>query len=271
MIRRPTSRRDLLAGLTALSVLPPAGARASGGPISPWPDGTRAAVSLTYDDGLDSQLDYAVPELDGRGLKGTFFLTRENMEARLPEWIDLARRGHEVGDHTVDHPCALARFSARGFADRELDPMEGFLDANFGGGRPRTYAYPCGYLGLGGGGRRRRYARYQRLLRSQFSAARTTAGRANAPADALTDRFRLHAFEPTYEADGVHPAIAYLKDATARGAWAILVFHDVLPRWRSEGDASVATHRRILDAIAAQDLWCAPMGEVFGRLAAART
>ncbi len=41
----------------------------------PWPDGKRAAVVLTYDDALASQLDIAIPALDAAGLKGTFFLS----------------------------------------------------------------------------------------------------------------------------------------------------------------------------------------------------
>ena len=48
-----------------------------------WPGGARAAVSLTYDDGLDSQIAHAAPALDAAGLKGTFFLTRQNMEPRF--------------------------------------------------------------------------------------------------------------------------------------------------------------------------------------------
>ena len=33
-----------------------------------WPGGAQAAVSLGYDDGLDSQLDHVVPALNKRGL-----------------------------------------------------------------------------------------------------------------------------------------------------------------------------------------------------------
>ena len=40
-----------------------------------WPDGKQAAVVLTYDDALTSQLDIAIPALDAAGLKGTFFLS----------------------------------------------------------------------------------------------------------------------------------------------------------------------------------------------------
>ena len=40
---------------------------------SAWPGGARAAVSLTYDDGYDSQLDNAAPVLAELSLSATFF------------------------------------------------------------------------------------------------------------------------------------------------------------------------------------------------------
>ncbi|MDT7892902.1 MAG: polysaccharide deacetylase family protein, partial [Armatimonadota bacterium] len=41
---------------------------------TPFPKGCRAAVSLTFDDGLKSQLEVAVPLLNDRGLRATFYL-----------------------------------------------------------------------------------------------------------------------------------------------------------------------------------------------------
>jgi peptidoglycan/xylan/chitin deacetylase (PgdA/CDA1 family) len=229
-----------------------------------WPDGAKAAVSLTYDDGLNSQLDNAVPELKRLGWKATFFLTEANAHWRLGDWEALAHDGNEVANHTMTHPCALAGYSAGRFQSAEIDRMEGYLDDNFGPGRAKTFAYPCGYLGLGRGGRHERYARYRRVLeRDGVVAARTTAGGPNRPEIAAADPLHLHAFEPTYEADGVAPAIRYLNETVAQGGWAILVFHDVLPAWRTDGDTSVATHNRILAHIAGLDVWCAPMGRVF--------
>ena len=40
----------------------------------------RAAVSLAYDDALDSQLDNAIPALDRHGLRATFYLTAGNIQ-----------------------------------------------------------------------------------------------------------------------------------------------------------------------------------------------
>lgn len=263
------TRRSLFGAATALSGLTAPGLAQARRQRVLWPGGARGAVSLTYDDGLGSQLDYAAPELDRRELKATFFLTEENMEGRLADWVELARRGHEVANHTVTHPCALGRLDAVRFEHNELDRMEGFLDANFGADRARTFAYPCGYLGIGQGDRRQRYGRYRRLLlKTNLVAARTTSGGPNHPAQAIADPFHLHAFEPTYEADSIMPGLRYLNETVAMGGWAILVFHDVLPRWHGEGDSSLETHNRILDHIADLGLWCAPMGHVFDHLQA---
>jgi peptidoglycan/xylan/chitin deacetylase (PgdA/CDA1 family) len=79
-------------------------------PAFHWPHGERAAVSLAYDDAIDSQLDHAVPALDRVGLKGSFYLTLSSpsLARRLPEWRALAAHGHELGNHTLFHQCSHA-------------------------------------------------------------------------------------------------------------------------------------------------------------------
>ncbi len=39
-----------------------------------WPGNAKAAICLTYDDGMDTQLNDAIPDLDNHNLKGTFYL-----------------------------------------------------------------------------------------------------------------------------------------------------------------------------------------------------
>ncbi len=60
--------------LAALGLLA-ASALAAAAPTSPfpWPHGAKAAVSLAYDDALDSQLDNPLPALDRSGLKGSLY------------------------------------------------------------------------------------------------------------------------------------------------------------------------------------------------------
>ena len=93
------------------------------------PDGIQAADLTTPDAyfGMHGGLKELCGVLERRGLKATFFLTEENMQARLADWVAVAREGHEVANHTVTHPCSLGRFSASRFEHNELDRMEGFL------------------------------------------------------------------------------------------------------------------------------------------------
>ena len=72
-----------------------------------WPNGAKAAVVFTYDDGLDCHLDIAVPQLDEFGFKGTFFCTgsSQSLYNRTEEWREIAKNGHELGNHTLFHPC----------------------------------------------------------------------------------------------------------------------------------------------------------------------
>jgi peptidoglycan-N-acetylglucosamine deacetylase len=60
-----------------------------------WPKGRTAAVVLTYDDALKSQLDIAIPQLDEAGFKGTFFLDGDIKPADMRRWRAVQGAGHE--------------------------------------------------------------------------------------------------------------------------------------------------------------------------------
>ncbi len=72
-----------------------------------WPNGAIAAVSLAYDDALDSQLDNAIPALEHYGFKASFYLTLSSpsFKKRISEWRSAALSGHELGNHTIHHAC----------------------------------------------------------------------------------------------------------------------------------------------------------------------
>lgn len=75
-----------------------------------WPDNVKAAVSLSYDDAVTSQLDNAVPALDRHNLKATFYLspTAPTFKARMQDWRAAAQAGHELGNHSLFHQCSRA-------------------------------------------------------------------------------------------------------------------------------------------------------------------
>jgi hypothetical protein len=72
-----------------------------------WPDGDKIAISLSYDDALNSQLDNALPALNQRGLKASFYIVplSDGFKDRIEEWRTLAKQGHELGNHSLFHAC----------------------------------------------------------------------------------------------------------------------------------------------------------------------
>src|SRR4051794_24883965 len=78
-----------------------------------WPKGKGAAIVLTYDDALHSQLDIAVPQLDRAHLEATFFLDGDVTPADMVRWRRVSRAGHELGNHSLFHPCPRAMLPGR--------------------------------------------------------------------------------------------------------------------------------------------------------------
>ena len=72
-----------------------------------WPNNAKAAISLAYDDALNSQLDHALPALNKLNLKASFYLTLSSptVNERLEEWRSTAKQGHELGNHSINHAC----------------------------------------------------------------------------------------------------------------------------------------------------------------------
>ncbi|MEP1447845.1 MAG: polysaccharide deacetylase family protein [Paraglaciecola sp.] len=72
-----------------------------------WPEGEKIAISLSYDDALNSQLDNALPALNQRNLKASFYIVplSDGFKNRIQEWRQLAQQGHELGNHSLFHAC----------------------------------------------------------------------------------------------------------------------------------------------------------------------
>jgi peptidoglycan/xylan/chitin deacetylase (PgdA/CDA1 family) len=76
-----------------------------------WPGKAKVAISLSYDDALASQLDNVVPALDKYQIKASFYPTLSSpvLAARMDEWRKVALSGHELGNHTLFHPCSASK------------------------------------------------------------------------------------------------------------------------------------------------------------------
>ena len=127
-----------------------------------WPEGKKAAVILTYDDGLKSQLQIVIPQLEEHNFRGTFFLYGQVVkEEDIPEWRKASQRGHELGNHSMFHPClsqttgqtaepcrSLECYSVKDMLI-EIGMMNNFLYA-IDGKKEHAYAYPCSQCIAGG-------------------------------------------------------------------------------------------------------------------------
>ena len=127
----------------------------------PW-RGKKCAVVITYDDAIDQHLDNAIPVLDSLGLKATFYLTAfsNSMQTRLNDWKKLATKGHELGNHTLYHPCIggkgrewvkpeydMNNYTVQRMID-ETRMTNVFLQA-LDGKTKRTFAFTCGDMKIG--------------------------------------------------------------------------------------------------------------------------
>lgn len=251
--------RVALSALAALALTAVAGQALA----ADWPGGRRAAVVLTYDDALQSQLDIAIPALDAAGLKGTFFLGGRWIAPKdVARWRAVAANGHELGNHTVFHPCARAtydmpaRYNSEGYSVEtmldEIRTMNAFLTA-IDGKTVHSYGPPCGQPLVGG-------QDYFAALRASglVRYARDIPGM-----DAGTNPPSLWFPESATGAD----MIAGVKAATQKDGIVILGFHGV------GGDylkVSGQAHAELVAYLKANEatIWVAPLTTALDAMAA---
>lgn len=196
-----------------------------------WPGGAEAAVSLGYDDGLDSQLDHVIPQLNKRGLRASFYvpINGPTLPGRQSEWKAAAAAGHELGNHSLFHSCS-AKGPGREWVlpHRDLDKQmaaqvqEQVIAANtwlqsLDGKTKRSFTPPC--LDMQAGGQD-----FVAALKPHFVAFRA------AGPGLVTDTTALDPYAmPVYFVEGWtgEQLIALVEKAAAQHAFVGLLFHGV--------------------------------------------
>jgi peptidoglycan/xylan/chitin deacetylase (PgdA/CDA1 family) len=188
-----------------------------------WPNGAKAAVSLSYDDALDSQLNNAVPTLNKHDIKASFYLLLASpvLYARLDEWRALAKQGHEIGNHTIYHPCSASQPGndwVRPHNDMDKRTVEhmrqevfvanSFLKA-IDGRTERTMTPPCGHLETSDGN-------YLPAVREFFVAIK---GDEKVPAG-----FSIYSVPSDIRGEEL---IALVQRAAENGGMANIIFHGI--------------------------------------------
>jgi len=243
-----------------------------------WPDGRRAAVSLTYDDALAVHHQHVGPELEAAGLAGTFYTPIETMFNRpIDPWRGLADRGHELGNHTIFHPCRrtlpdehgwlnqafnLTDYSADRF-EREIALANAILGSIDGRTR-RTYGNTCHNTRIGPADAPQPI---MPLLDQHFIAARGEH-RGDVPLDPAT--CELANLGTT---GGDHRSFESLREVIEQtveaGGLIIFCFHGV-----GEGTHKLYIdadeHRRLIEWLGRhqETIWTAPLAKIAGHIRA---
>jgi peptidoglycan/xylan/chitin deacetylase (PgdA/CDA1 family) len=234
----------LLVGLSNL------GAREVPFQVEPW-NGYKAALSLTYDDADPIHLDLVIPEMNKRGLRGTFYLITGKLD-RLDEWKKAFLAGQEIGNHTVTHrhTADLAPADEKNEVEQAKATLEKLT-----GSPVVTFAYPYveespgikkwveadDFMARGGYGT------------SYYLTPNMNPDWYDIPSQAT---MTIYAYE-TYK--------NWVDQALASGAWTVLMIHAVEgSNWYQP--IPKKTYLQFLDYLVQKqkDLWVAPFGEVGG-------
>lgn len=236
-----------------------------------WPGGAKAAVSLSYDDGNGNNLDQAIPDLEKAGFRGTFYLTisRGDMRARVAEWKAAFERGHEIGNHTLNHRCRAEPYLRSGkpvpawldvplesltpeMIEEEVSGAAGWINEHIGLDADRTFCHPCGALAIGDPPDE---GSYDRAIRRHHFAARTTARVVNDPR--TLSFLRIGAFGCSGN-DGNALVVPCEKALDTQG-WAVLYFHGV---GGPSQETTRTAHQAIVSRLQSSDFWVAPVKTV---------
>jgi peptidoglycan-N-acetylglucosamine deacetylase len=231
----------------------------------PWPNGKRAAVSLSFDDGRPTQMDAGLPVLTETGLKVTFYVVPSAIEKRQTAWRAAAQAGHEIGNHSLMHACTgnFGWSRQKALEDYTLARMDAELDQagidikRITGVLPTTFAYPCGQTFVGRGPTTTSYVP---LIAKRFAAGRLWMGEvANDPS--FVDLSQVHAVPmDDRELAALKPM---LDGAVQQGRWLVLGGHDI--GTRVEPYTTRVTFLRALAEylnVPERGIWVAPVGTV---------
>ncbi len=175
-------------------------------------------VSITFDDGWETQYHRGLPHLRAHGIKAVFYLTTRAIEERWQGFMDvdqvraLLAEGHAVESHTVTHPD-LTSLDAEALDD-ELRLSQEYLQQTFGPETARHFAVPYGLYDDA----------VLEAVRRRYVSARTVLNGRNLP-DA--DLHQLRSYD-VYSRVPLEDVRTWLAEAQAERSWIILTFHELV-------------------------------------------
>ena len=241
--------RGLVAATVVASVLTNALSAQAGAhtlQVLPW-NGHKAAISLTFDDGDPSQWETALPALDDRHLKATFFLICNTLPNK-DVWVNAAKEGHEIGNHTMTHSHPKD-FTAKQIAD-EVDGAQKLLQTEIAPDVV-TFAYP--------------FTEITPELKDAVAASHIAARGGWGPSYYLKptdtpDWFNVPS-QATMTASPIETYEGWIDTTVSQGAWSVFMIH-ALEGGPGYQPVPKTIFYALLDRLKDDRIWVAPFGSV---------
>jgi peptidoglycan/xylan/chitin deacetylase (PgdA/CDA1 family) len=229
-----------------------------------WPEGKQIAISLSFDDARASQVDAGTALLDEYGVKATFYVVPNSVKQRLEGWKKAAENGHEIGNHSYNHPCtgnfpwsrqkAIENYTLKKMKKELImanHEIENLLDI-----KSEVFAYPCGQTYVGSGKNTRSYVP---VVSKLFLSGRGWLD--EGPNDPqFCDPAQLTGME--MDGKEFEQILPLIENAKKTGAWLVLAGHEM------GSSGSQTTRLSMLKKLIeyaqnpANGIWIAPVGTV---------
>lgn len=229
-----------------------------------WPEGKQIAISLSFDDARASQVDAGTALLDQYGVKGTFYVVPNSVKQRLEGWKKAVASGHEIGNHSFNHPCtgnfpwskqkAIENYTLKQMrnelilANKDIKELLGV--------EAEVFAYPCGQTYIGRGENTKSYIP---VVSKLFLSGRGWLDEGpNAPQ--FCDLAQLTGME--MDGKDFDQILPLIENARKSGAWLVLAGHEMGASGNQTTRLSMLKQLIEYAQNPANGIWIAPVGTV---------
>jgi len=229
-----------------------------------WPEGKQMAISLSFDDARESQVLIGTKLLDQYNVKATFYVVPSSVKKQLSGWKNAVKSGHEIGNHSLTHPCTgnFAWSRKNALEDFTLERMRNELTECTRQVKEmlqvdtKVFAYPCGQKYIGSGVETKSYVP---VVAELFQSGRGWMD--EAPNDPMHCNFSQLT---CIEIDGktFDQLLPMINEAKAKGTWLVFGGHEI--NETGAQTTRVETLRQLMEYAndPASKVWIQPVGTV---------
>lgn len=229
-----------------------------------WPAGKQIAISLSFDDARASQVDAGTALLDQYGVKGTFYVVPNSVKQRLEGWKKAVASGHEIGNHSFNHPCtgnfpwsrqkAIENYTLKQMRNELILTNKAIKELL--GVEAEVFAYPCGQTYIGRGENTKSYVP---VVSKLFLSGRGWLDEGpNAPQ--FCDLAQLTGME--MDGKDFDQILPLIENAKKSGAWLVLAGHEMGASGNQTTRLSMLKKLIEYAQNPANGIWIAPVGTV---------